>query len=151
MKNLAKSIIAAAMIVVSASSFTSAAVIGSPVEANPLKYVKATTMVDVYLDAVTKGQDVDLAKYLFEDGFTQTFHGKRTKATHQKKEIVKYIESNKGYNYNCTTSYSVLEDQDIYTVVKATLNFENFTRVDMLTMQKTEDGWKISKIDVTYP
>ena len=141
MKTTLKTIAAALIMVTSLSSFASE-------KANPLKDVESSMILNTYLEAVTVGS-IELNKFLFADDFQYRNVNNNDRAG--KKEYIKYLKANKGMQYDCKSSYEILSQDGKVCVAKATMAFDNFTRVDYITLNQGKDGWKVSKVETTYP
>lgn len=141
MKKTLTTIAAAFMLFVSLNSFAT-------VMANPLKDVASTKVINTYLEATTLGS-VALNKFLFADDFEyrNTANGDKF----SKKEYSNFLKKHKGVQFDCKTSYEILDQSGQACVAKATMVFENFTRVDYITLNQTEEGWKVSKVVTSYP
>ncbi len=55
-----------------------------------------------------------------------------------------------GNKYDCKSSYEILSQDGKVCVAKATMAFDNFSRVDYITLNQGKDGWKVSKVETTY-
>ncbi|TYR31780.1 hypothetical protein FXV77_20320 [Sphingobacterium phlebotomi] len=141
MKTTLKTIAAALIMVTSLSSFAAE-------KANPLKNVESDMIIDSYMEAVTVGS-IDLNKFLFADDFQYSNVNNNDRAG--KKEYIKFLKANKGIQYDCESSYEILSQDGKACVAKATMAFDNFTRVDYITLNQGKDGWKVSKVETTYP
>jgi hypothetical protein len=141
MRKTLKTIAAALIMVTSLSSFASE-------KANPLKDVESNMVIDTYLEAVTVGS-IDLNKFLFAGDFE--YRNVNNNDRVGKKEYIKFLEANKGTKYDCESSYEMLSQDGKVCMAKATMVFDNFTRVDYITLNQSKDGWKVSKVETTYP
>src|SRR5690606_12133363 len=68
-----------------------------------------------------------------------------------KKEYIKFLKANKNRQYDCKSNYEILSQDGKVCIAKATMVFDNFTRVDYITLNQGKDGWKVSKVETTYP
>jgi len=141
MRTTLKTIAAALIMVTSLSSFASE-------KANPLKDVESSMILSTYLEAVTVGS-IDLNKFLFADDFQYSNVNNNDRAS--KKEYIKHLKANKGMQYDCESTYEILSQDGKVCMAKATMTFDNFTRVDYITLNQGKDGWKVSKVETTYP
>ena len=114
---------------------------------NPLSVNSSKTVINAYMAASVLG-DGQLSKDLLTNDFTFTSAANGT--THAKKAYSKFLKGTKGLKYNCTTRYEMLSENDNTALAKATMQFEGFTRVDMITLQASTEGWKIAKIVSDY-
>ncbi|PRD56010.1 nuclear transport factor 2 family protein [Sphingobacterium gobiense] len=141
MRTTLKTIAAALIMVTSLSSFASE-------RTNPLKDVESDMVIGTYLEAVTVGT-IELNKFLFADDFQYRNVNNNDRAG--KKEYIKYLKANKGMQYDCESSYQILSQDGKVCIAKTTMTFDNFTRVDYITLNQGKDGWKVSKVETTYP
>src|SRR5690606_23119293 len=68
-----------------------------------------------------------------------------------KKQYTKFLKQNTGLQYDCKTTYEILDESGSSCIAKATMQFENFTRVDYITLCRKKDSWQVSKVVTTYP
>ncbi|MFD2594833.1 nuclear transport factor 2 family protein [Sphingobacterium griseoflavum] len=115
---------------------------------NPLKVHGSVHIISTYLEAITLGS-TDLNQFLFADDFEYRNSANNNKCN--KKEYSKHLKANEGVKYDCTTTYDILDETRQACIAKATMQFSNFTRVDYVTLNRTDDGWKVSKVVTTYP
>lgn len=141
MKTTLTTIATAFIIVTSFSSFAAE-------KPNPLKSAASDKVVTTYLEATTLGS-IDMNKFLFADDFE--YRNVNNDECVNKKQYTKFLHANKGIQFNCETSYDILSQDGKVCMAKATMKFDNFTRVDYITLNKSEDGWKVSKVETTYP
>ncbi len=141
MRTTLKTIAAALIMVTSLSSFAAE-------KANPLKNVESDMIIDFYMEAVTVG-NIDLNTFIFADDFQYSNVNNNDRGG--KKEYIKHLKANKGMQYDCKSSYEILSQDGKVCVAKATMAFDNFTRVDYITLNQGKDGWKVSKVETIYP
>lgn len=115
---------------------------------NPLKDVNTKKIALVYVEAITLG-NTEFNKHLFTSDFE--YHNTGNDQVCSRTKYLNFLKANKGLKYNCTTTYEILDEAGATSVAKATMKFENFTRVDYITMVQSKDGWKVSKVVTTYP
>jgi len=137
MKKILSTIATAFLIMISLSSF-----------ANPLKEKDSKVIITSYVEAITLGSDV-YNKYLFCDDFEYSNTANRDKFN--KRQYLKFLKNTKGCKFDCHTKYQILDETGKSCVAKATMKFNHFTRVDYISLNKTIDGWKVSKVVTTYP
>jgi hypothetical protein len=64
--------------------------------------------------------------------------------------VVKLLKKQKGEKLNCTVSTDILEESADYMVAKVTLKFEDFTKTDLVTLERVGNDWKVSKSFNSY-
>lgn len=141
MKRTITTIATAILMIVSFSSFATE-------KLNPLKNVATAKILTTYLEATTLGS-TDLNKFLFADDFE--YRNSANGDFFNKKQYTAFLKANKGIQFDCETTYEILDQSGQACVAKATMKFNNFTRVDYITLGQSEDGWKISKVVTGYP
>ncbi|KGE14494.1 nuclear transport factor 2 family protein [Sphingobacterium deserti] len=117
-------------------------------KANPLKNVESNTVIKGYLEATTLGS-VELNRHLFAEDFA--YSNGVNKDSFDKTAYTDFLKAHEGVTYDCETSYEILDQSGKICMAKATMTFENFTRVDYITLSQEQDGWKVSKVRTTYP
>jgi hypothetical protein len=115
---------------------------------NPLKDVNTNKIVLTYAEAITSG-NTDFNKHLFTADFE--YLNSASNASYDRTAYLGFLKANKGVKYNCSTDYEILDQAGKTSVAKVSMKFENFTRVDYITMVQSADGWKVSKVVTTYP
>lgn len=141
MKKTLLSILSALLMIVSFSSFAKASV-------NPLKEKDSKSVMIAYVETIVYGYDA-YHKYLFADDFE--YRNSTSNDKFNKKQYLQFLKDTKGFKFDCETSYQIMDETGKSCVAKATLKFPNFTRVDYITLNKSEEGWKVSKVVTTYP
>ncbi|ULT26870.1 nuclear transport factor 2 family protein [Sphingobacterium sp. E70] len=51
---------------------------------------------------------------------------------------------------NCAVSTDIIEESADYMVAKVTMEFENFTKTDLVTLVREGNNWKVSKSTNSY-
>ena len=114
---------------------------------NPLITFKSAEIINTYIEVATLGS-VEMNKFLFANDFE--YQNAANGHTFNRKEYIKFLEKNEGLQYNCETSYKILDENAQACLAKTTMKFKNFTRIDYVTLNQTADGWKVSKIVTSY-
>ena len=148
MKTLAKTFAAAALIAV--STFTMAA--GKPEVSNPKKAVvnlsTADLAIDHYVAVMTAGQSAGVEQ-LFTSDFSQKVQASEDK-TNSRSEVISFLKKQKGEQLNCKTSTTIVQKSVDYMVAKVILQFENFTKTDLVTLVNDGGNWKVSQSINSY-
>ena len=148
MKTLAKTFAAAALIAV--STFTMAA--GKPEVSNPKKAVvnlsTADLAIDHYVAVMTEGQSAGVEQ-LFTSDFKQKVHA-TTDKTNSRSEVIYFLKKQKGEQLNCKTSTNIVQESADYMIAKVTMQFEGFTKTDLVTLVNDGGNWKISQSINSY-
>jgi len=118
------------------------------IKSNPLKNHNSKGIISIYVQAFTEG-NYENSKYFLADDFE--FYNPKRNMSVNKREYVKFLKNTTDLKYNCETNYEILEESTDVCIAKTTMKFENFTRIDYITLRLSEEGWKIAKIVSTYP
>ncbi|EEI93137.1 hypothetical protein HMPREF0765_1274 [Sphingobacterium spiritivorum ATCC 33300] len=141
MKNAIKSIATALILVTSLSAFAS--------ENTNLVKTNSVSTVKSFLEATTLG-NLNFNNQLFAKDF-EYYTASKPNEKFNKNQYTEFLKNTKGLQYDCITSYQVLDENSDICVAKATMAFKNFTRVDYITLTRSQDVWKVSKVVTTYP
>ena len=147
MRTLVKTFAAAALIAI--STFVMAAEgPGSKSEKANVNLSTADLALDHYVAVTTAGESAGVEQ-LFAEDFNQKVQASNAQ-NHSRSEVVKSLRKQKGEKLNCTVSTHILEESADYMVAKVTLKFENFTKSDLVTLQRDGNSWKVSKSVNSY-
>lgn len=140
MKRNLTTIAAAIMMVFSLSSFANDSM-------KPSSELTSVSIVSEYLNASVMGNQKNIKNMLAEDfAYVNTANKKKS----SKEDYVKFLEETNNSKYNCDYSYEILDQAGKSALAKATFKFDDFTRVDVLTLTETAEGWKISELITNY-
>jgi len=141
MKTTITTIATAFIMMISFSSFAADKI-------NPLKDLNSMRIIATYLEAATAGS-IEFNKFLFSEDFE--YRNTANNVCYNKKMYTNFLKANKGLKFNCETTYEMLDESGKACVAKAIMKFDTFTRVDYITLNQSQDGWKVSKVVTTYP
>ena len=147
MKTLVKTFAAAALIAV--STFAMAAE-GPGAKATKVNVNLSTAdfALEHYVAVTTEGESAGVEQ-LFSADFNQKIQATNAQSN-SRSEVVKLLKKQKGEKLNCTVSTDILEESADYMVAKVTLKFENFTKTDLVTLERVDNDWKVSKSINSY-
>lgn len=114
---------------------------------NPLKDLNSVNMIRIYLEAATAGS-IEYNNFLFSDDFQ--YFNTANNVSHSKRRYLSFLKANRGLKFNCETTYQLLDECGKACVAKVMMKFDKFTRIDYITLNQSEDGWKVSKVVTTY-
>jgi len=143
MKTLVKTFAAAALIAI--STFAMAA--GKP-DKKTINLSSATDALDHYVDILTEGQSIGLEQLLASD-FIQKSQGASIK-TNNRSEVIDFLKKQKGEKLNCKTSTEIIEASTNYAIAKVTMQFEGFTKSDLVTLINESGVWKVTASVTSY-
>jgi len=108
----------------------------------------ADLAVDHYVALTTEGEPAGVEQ-LFAEDFNQKIQASNAQ-NHSRSAVVKLLKKQKGEKLNCTVSTDIIEESADYMVAKVTLKFENFTKTDLVTLERVGNDWKVSKSINSY-
>jgi len=119
-------------------------------KAEPIKFLKAESIIDHYIDATTNGE-TSLLKYLFTEDFKFSSPNNSNKEQVTRSTYIKHLKGTKGLKLDVTTSYTFVEKNNDCSIVRVESKFEKFSKYEYVTLCNTNEGWKIRNIVATYP
>jgi len=147
MNTLVKTFAAAALIAVSTFAMAAEGPGSKTAKAN-VNLSTADFALDHYVAVTTEGEPAGVEQ-LFAADFNKKIQSYNAQ-NHSRSEVVKSLKKQKGEKLNCTVSTDILEESAGYMVAKVTLKFENFTKTDLVTLERVGNDWKVSKSINSY-
>ena len=126
--------------------FSSAAFAADDAESNKSKMTYA---LNSYIEAVSKGNIKGIAAILDAD-VKYTIAKSNGVISFNKSQLLEYFKGMENIEQNCATSYSVLELGRDQTLIKVSMKYDGFTKLNFVTLNNTDKGWKITNISVTF-
>jgi len=102
-----------------------------------------------YIDAITHGQVKGISEIFDKDVKMTTTRNKEI-VNYEKSDILWALKYTKNAEQNCTTDYKFLEINPTQAIVKVSMNYEGFTKVNIASMANTAKGWKITNIATCF-
>jgi len=147
MKTLVKTFAAAALIAVSTFAMAAEGPGSKSAKAN-VNLSTADFALEHYVAVTTEGESAGVEQ-LFAADFNQKIQASNAQS-HGREAVVKSLKKQKGEKLNCAVSTEILEESADYMVAKVTLKFENFTKTDLVTLEREGNNWKVSKSINSY-
>ncbi|MDR3010858.1 MAG: nuclear transport factor 2 family protein [Sphingobacterium sp.] len=147
MKTLVKTFTAAALIAVSTFAMAAEGPGAKTAKAN-VNLSTADLALDHYVAVTTEGESAGVEQ-LFAEDFNQKIQASSAQS-HSRSAVAKLLKKQKGEKLNCTVSTDIIEESADYMVAKVTLKFENFTKTDLVTLERVGNDWKVSKSINSY-
>ncbi|WP_333620742.1 nuclear transport factor 2 family protein [Sphingobacterium multivorum] len=147
MKALVKTFAAAALIAVSTFAIAAEGPGAKAAKAN-VNLSTADFALEHYVAVTTEGESAGVEQ-LFAEDFNQKIQATNAKSN-SRSEVVKSLKKQKGEKLNCTVSTDIIEESADYMVAKVTLKFENFTKTDLVTLERAGNDWKVSRSINSY-
>lgn len=102
-----------------------------------------------YVDAISSGKVKAFAEILdSEVKFTVT-HGEKI-INYNRSQMLDWMKSTENVIQNCITDYSVVEQNATQAIIKVTMKYEAFSRINYVTMAQTNKGWKITNVSSVF-
>jgi hypothetical protein len=147
MKTLVKTFAAAALIAVSTFAMAAEGP-GAKATKDNINLSTADFALEHYVAVTTEGESAGVEQ-LFASDFNQKIQASNAQSN-SRSEVVKSLKKQKGEKLNCTVSTDILEESADYMVAKVTSKFENFTKTDLVTLERVGNDWKVSKSINSY-
>ena len=147
MKALVKTFAAAALIAVSTFAMAAEGPGAKATKAN-VNLSTADLALDHYVAVTTAGESAGVEQ-LFAEDFNQKIQSSNVQSN-SRSGVVKLLKKQKGEKLNCTVSTDIIDESADYMVAKVTLKFENFTKTDLVTLERVGNDWKVSKSINSY-
>ncbi|WP_407431566.1 nuclear transport factor 2 family protein [Arcticibacter sp.] len=111
--------------------------------------LKMNYTVKTYIDAVTQGRVKELAAVLESDARFTLTQGERI-INFSRYETLKWLKMNEGIRQNCSTDYKIIEMDASQAVVKISLKYDTFSKINLLSLANTKKGWKITNVSTSF-
>jgi hypothetical protein len=147
MKTLVKTFAAATLIAVSTFAMAAEGP-GSKSAKATINLSTADFALEHYVAVTTEGESAGVEQ-LFAEDFNQKIQSSNAQS-HGREAVVKSLKKQKGEKLNCAVSTEILEESADYMVAKVTLKFENFTKTDLVTLEREGNNWIVSKSINSY-
>ncbi|WP_313270075.1 hypothetical protein [Sphingobacterium sp.] len=147
MRTLIKTFAAAALIAVSTFAMAAEGPGAKATKAN-INLSTADLALDHYIAVTTEGSSAGVEQ-LFAEDFNQKIQATNAQSN-SRSAVVKLLKKQKGEKLNCTVSTDIIEESADYMVAKVTLKFENFSKTDLVTLERVGNDWKVSKSINSY-
>ena len=147
MRTLIKTFAAAALIAVSTFAMAAEGP-GAKATKASINLSTADLALDHYIAVTTEGSSAGVEQ-LFAEDFNQKIQATNAQSN-SRSAVVKLLKKQKGEKLNCTVSTDIIEESADYMVAKVTLKFENFSKTDLVTLERVGNDWKVSKSINSY-
>ena len=105
--------------------------------------------ISAYVDAFAHGRSIGLAEIIDDNAKFCHTRGQRV-FSFTKTEILESLKSQKNVEQNCTTTSRIVENTGNLVVYKVQMKYENFSRINYVTMSDTGSGWKITNVSSVF-
>ena len=136
-----KIVFAALTMLVSASSFAT--------DSGKKEKLNMSFAVQTYIDAMSHGKIKGMHEVLDTDAKFTITGGNKT-LNYNKTQILYSLKQIENIQQNCVTSYNIVDLNATQAIVKVTMKYERFSRVNFLSMANTAEGWKITNVSSSF-
>jgi hypothetical protein len=148
MNTIAKTFAAADLIAVSTFNMAAAKPAGDNSTKSTVNLSTADLAIDHYVAVMTEGQSAGVEQ-LFTSDFSQKVQASEDK-TNSRSEVISFLKKQKGEQLNCKTSTTIVQESAEYMIAKVTMQFEGFTKTDLVTLVNDGGNWKVSQSINSY-
>ena len=147
MKALVKIFTAAALIAVSTFAMAAEGPGSKSAKAN-VNLSTADFALNHYVAVTTEGESAGVEQ-LFAEDFNQKIQASNAQS-YSREAVVKSLKKQKGEKLNCQVSTQIIEESADYMVAKVTMKFEDFSKTDLVTLEREGNDWKVSNSINSY-
>lgn len=105
--------------------------------------------ISAYVDAFAHGKTSGLANII--DDSAKFSHNRGEKIiSFNKNQILESLANQENIEQNCTTTTKVVENNTNLVVYKVQMKYQNFSRINYVTMTDTGNGWKITNVSSVF-
>jgi len=112
-------------------------------------YLTMDYAIKTYVEAVTMGK-VKGVEEILDNNVKFTLAQGNKVINYNKMELINSLKISENINQNCRTDYSIIEKGDAQTIVKVKMDYENFSKINYVTISSTDQGWKITNVSSVY-
>ena len=105
-------------------------------------------VLNIFMDASAHGKMEKFESVLANDLEYNIQRGERTIKA-DKKQMLDYYKTSQNIEQNCKCITTTLEDNDDYMVVKVEMKYDNYTRVNVITIKDTGSNWRITRVNTS--
>jgi hypothetical protein len=104
-------------------------------------------VVDIYTNAAVHGKLDGLDKALAKDVQFNMYRGEKLFQLN-KQDVLDSFKANENVEQTCKCTATTLEENSRNIVVKLDMKYDNYVRSNVITLSRSGDGWKITKVEV---
>jgi len=111
--------------------------------------LKIDYTVKAYIDAVANGKLKGLDNVLDFEMRYSISHGEST-VNYSRSEFLNSLKVAEHIQQNCAIGQQIISSDPSQCIVKITLKYDTFSKVNLITLSNTSKGWKITNISSFY-
>lgn len=105
--------------------------------------------LNTFVDAFSLGR-IDGFAGMLDDNVKLISSRDNNTVTYDKGDILQVLKNFKGVVQNCKTSSSLIETLPGHAIVKVTMAYDSFTKINYVTLAGSSKGWKIVHISSVF-
>ncbi|MGI4727337.1 MAG: nuclear transport factor 2 family protein [Janthinobacterium lividum] len=105
--------------------------------------------INTYVDAFTHGKSAGIAEIIDDNAKFSHNRGQQV-ISFSKSQILQSLDSEQNIEQNCTTNTKIIESTTNLVVYKVQMKYQNFSRINYVTMTDTGNGWKITNVSTIF-
>ncbi|WP_353138992.1 DUF4783 domain-containing protein [Pseudopedobacter sp.] len=105
--------------------------------------------VDNYIQSLKSGYNENLADIL-SDQVKININRNGQLLTYGKEQALKHNKNASNVVQNCDITHNVITQSDNYAIVNVSMKYEHFTRENIISLTKTDRGWKITEVNSVF-
>ena len=105
--------------------------------------------IQTYIDAICNGESTRFSDVIDNDARFVISRG-NTIVNYTKSDMIGWMKFNKAVKQNCNTDFKLIEQTLDQAIVKVTMKYETFSRVNFVTVANTSNGWKITNVSSSF-
>lgn len=111
--------------------------------------LKIDFTIQTYINAICNGESTGFSDVVDNNASFIISKG-NTIANYTKSDLIGWMKFNKGVKQNCSTDSKVIEQTLDQAIVKVTMKYDAFSRVNFVNLANTSDGWKITNVSSSF-
>jgi len=105
--------------------------------------------VNTYINAVVHGKLNNVKEVIDDEAFFNIQHGNKYN-TVNKPEVLYALSWTENMEQKCKYSKSIVWEDGSMSILKLNMKYADFTRTDMITLQRAGAEWKITKVETSF-
>ncbi|MBC7914797.1 MAG: nuclear transport factor 2 family protein [Pyrinomonadaceae bacterium] len=102
-----------------------------------------------YIDAITAGKVKGFAEILDNDVKFTVTRGEKI-INYSRTEMLNSLKLSQNITQNCVTEHTIVEQNPTQAIVKVSMKYDAFSRINYVTMAQTNKGWKITNVSSVF-
>ncbi|MFD2160780.1 nuclear transport factor 2 family protein [Paradesertivirga mongoliensis] len=102
-----------------------------------------------YIDAIASGKVKGFAEILDSDVKFTVTRGEKI-INYSKSEMLSSLKNSENISQNCQTDHTIVEQSATQAIIKVTMKYDAFSRINYVTMAQTSKGWKITNVSSVF-